>query len=124
MCIRDRARAGLLTFVPRTWPDENVDEMVVAPVNQGRYRPARNVVEATADEDESLFCQILHCGGEVQLALEPWLDSMPLRRRDISQVGNHQGADVAIHQPVSYTHLDVYKRQRLRRQMATGSLRL
>jgi hypothetical protein len=70
--------------------------MLAALVDQRRYRPVVEVVEAPADQGETLARQIFHRGREIELPFEPRLDRMRVRRRHVEAVGGqHLRADMA-----------------------------
>src|SRR5271165_5636080 len=69
-----RRRLGRGSVARRRRPDEEIDGMLAALVNQGRHRPAVQIVEAPADQRETLGHEILHRGRKIELTLEPRFD--------------------------------------------------
>ena len=70
--------------------------MLSALVDQCRDWPVVEIVEAPADQGETLAREIFHRRREIELPLEPGFDPMRVRRRHVEPVGGqHLRADMA-----------------------------
>src|SRR5205085_5197447 len=83
-------------------PDEQVDDVLPASVDDSRHRTAVDHVETSAREYESLLGEIAHGNGEVDLSLEPRLDRVLVRGDDVRQVLGLKRSDVRIDDLVAW----------------------
>src|SRR5260370_21514734 len=68
------------------WPDKQVDKMLAPLVNQGRDRPAVQIIEASTDQEKSLSREVMHGRREIELPLEPRFHGLRVRVLHIDPV--------------------------------------
>src|SRR5271165_5517979 len=78
-------------------PDEQVDNMLITLVNEGRYFPTIKIIQTASNQAEAMFRIILNRRGEFKLSVEPGFNRMLIGRRHIEQVRGEQGAKVTGH---------------------------
>ena len=76
-------------------PDVEIDDVLVALIDQRRDRPAAQIVEPAAPQRKSLGGEVLDRRGEIDAAVEPGLDRVLVARRDIFEMAGLHGADMA-----------------------------
>src|SRR6185437_8689928 len=77
-------------------PDEELDEVLAARVNEHRHAPSVEVVEPAAQEWKSLCHEILDRRREIKLTVEPGLHGMLVRRHDVQQMPGLKRPDMVI----------------------------
>src|SRR5215831_18729588 len=86
------------------WPDENIDQMLVAPVNKRGDGPAIEVIQPATHQRKPLSGEIPHVGREIEFAVEPRFYSVLIAGGNIRQMPRHQRADMSgygfVHQPI------------------------
>src|SRR5581483_943859 len=67
-------------------PDEDVNEMLVALVNQRGHGAAVQIIQSPTDERKILCREILRVRRKINFAVEPRLDGVLVGRQDIGQM--------------------------------------
>src|SRR5262249_60736482 len=75
-------------------PDEEIDEVLVTPIDERRDGPVFEIVEPPTKEREPVVGKVDYRRREVELAVKPWLDRVLCGGGDGSQMLNHQRAHV------------------------------
>ena len=76
------------------WGDEQIDNMLIALVDERRYFPTIQIIQPTSDQTEALGREILNRWREFKLSVKPGFDRMLIGRRDIEKVSGKQGANM------------------------------
>src|SRR5579885_3390291 len=76
--IKSRGRSGFYDG-----PDEDVDSMQPAAIDERGHRPAPRVIDASACERKTLLCKVGYRRRERKLPIEPWLYRMAVARHNI-----------------------------------------
>src|SRR5206468_7709079 len=75
--------------VPRR-PDEHIDEMFVAPIDERGDGSAVQIIQSPADEWKAFRSEILHVRREVEFPVEPRLDGVLIARGNVSEMLRHE----------------------------------
>jgi len=86
--VRSLTRELFFSCDPRVArrPDKQINKVLVALINQGRDRAVVEVIQAAANQSESLLRQILRGRGVIKFAAEPWFDGMLIGRGNVGDV--------------------------------------
>src|SRR6476620_10928292 len=76
---------------------EKVDHVLPPLVNECGSGPTCQIIQTAADQCETLWAEVHDRRGKIQLAVEPGLDRVLVRRRDVSQMTHHQRANMRRH---------------------------
>jgi hypothetical protein len=76
--------------------NKNVDDVFAACIDQRGYILPTENIQAATDERKTLIRKILDGRDKSELAVEPGLDGVLVRRSDIHKVARLQGADVGV----------------------------
>jgi hypothetical protein len=75
-------------------PGEEVDEMLVALIDERCDRPTGDIVEAAALEGKTFQGEILDRRGKIKPSIEPWFDRVLISREDIFEMTGLQGPNM------------------------------
>ena len=78
-------------------PDEDIDEMFVAPIDERSNSAAVEIIQSPADEWKTLRGEILHLRRKVQFPVKPRLNGVLIAGGNVGEMLGHQRAHVAGH---------------------------
>ncbi len=83
------ANVGRGARATRARPEEHVDEVLAPAVREHCDRPSIQIIEPATDERKPLRGEVMHWGRVVELAVEPRLHCVLIRRDNIGEVAGH-----------------------------------
>jgi len=83
------ANGGRAARAARARQEEHVDEVLAPAVGQHGDRPSIQIIEPATDERKPLRGEVMYRGRVVELAVEPWLHRVLIRRDNIGKVAGH-----------------------------------
>ena len=90
----DGGVAGEVRADAAGWPDIEIDDVLVAMVDERRHRPPVEIIEPPAGKRKPLWCEVLDRRREIDAAVEPRLDRVLVGRDDVFEMARLQRADM------------------------------
>src|SRR5690242_21791761 len=89
------ALGGLRRRVASSGPDEQIDDVLVALIDERRDRAPAEIIEAPAGQRKARRGEILDGRRKIELAVEPRLDGVAVLRGDILEMTRLQRPNMA-----------------------------